>query len=228
MAQEILCVRRAPLEARLEGQIPLGFTTDVRSFATIEQAVREIGEVRPRPALEEDPAFLQIIVQGLVTRDGSPLALFRAVRAARGDQFVETRHNAKIALSAGGHVELVEAGASDVLRAALQRELKEELVFERPPDAQTIEPLGIVCNASLDESLFNRVHIGLVFLVPTTGGVTLPPASDEFTHLEFADMRRLQELSPRMEGWGQLLSRAILDGTLVLRSSAPTVNGEDR
>lgn len=228
MTQEILCVRRASLEERFGGQIPLGFTPDVKSVATIEQAVREIGEIRPRPALEEDPAFLQLIVQGLVARDGLPLALFRAVRAARGDQFVETRHNAKIALSAGGHVEPVEASVNDVLRAALQRELQEELVFERPPVAPTIEPLGVVCNASPDASLFNRVHIGLVFLVPTTGGVTLPPASDEFTHLEFADMRRLQELSPRMEGWGQLLSRAILDGTLVLRSSAPIISNKDR
>lgn len=220
--EDILCVRRTVVEDRLGG-VPLGFTTDPEVFTRLGEAVREAGEFRPRAELEEDPRFLQVIVEGLVTRGPEILALFRAVRAPRVGEFVETRHNAKVALFAGGHVEVVENGDDDLLLAALQRELAEELVFEKPPDPSAIRPLGIVCNASPDEALFHRVHIGLVYRVPVVDAVWLPEESDEFTHCEFIAGERLRELQPRMEGWGQLLADAVLAGQLSSVLSVPSV-----
>lgn len=214
--QTILCVPRAELERALGG-IPLGFTADRRLLRSFEEAVKRLGEWRPRPELEEDSTYLQIIVQGLVTRGSGVLGLFRTVRSAKPGAFVETRHNAKIALSAGGHVEPVEAEASDTLRAALLRELEEELVFSPAPDPAAISPLGLICNAAPHESLFNRVHIGLVYHVPVTGDVSLPAGSTEFTHVEFAEPDRLRELFPRMEGWGQLLATALSERVLSLQ-----------
>lgn len=211
MAQDILCVRRGVLEDVLGG-IPLGFTTDLALLDRLSAAVREHGEWRPRPVLEEDSTFLQIVVQGLVTRGSETLALFRRARTGRADHFVETRHNTKIALCAGGHVEPVEANAGDILSAALLRELAEELVVDPPPAAEAIRHLGLVCNAAPDAPLFHRVHIGIVFHIPVTGSVRLPAGSDEFERVEFCGSERLRELFPRLEGWGQLLAAAMLDG----------------
>lgn len=215
--QRILCVRRAVLEERLHG-IPLGFTANRERVAALQGAVREKGEFRFRPPAEEDPTYLQVIVQGLVTDGRSVLALFRKSRRQGMGRFVETRHNAKIALSAGGHVEPVETDASDILRSALKRELSEELVFEVPPSRSVLAPIGIVCNAAPDAPLFHRVHIGLVYRVPILGEVRLPDGSDEFDTIELAGLDRLRELTPRMEGWGQILADAILQGQLALAS----------
>lgn len=207
--QRILCLRRTALEERI-GAVPLGFTTDVRVVDGLRATARATGEFRPRPALEEDPTFLQVIVQGLVANGREVLALFRASREQTAGRFVETRHNDKVALSAGGHVERAEVGEDDPLTAALLRELAEELVFAEPPAPADLRPVGVLCRASPDAEMFQRVHIGLVFHVPTTGAVSLPPGSDEFTGVEFAGSGRLRELYPRMEGWGQLLADALL------------------
>lgn len=215
ITQDILCLSRTSLAERLGG-IPLGVATDALLLQKFRAAVQELGEFRPRAALEEDPAFLQVIVQGLVTRGGMPLALFRATREQRQDQFVETRLNARIALAAGGHVEPVEAHADDALCAAMLRELTEELTFEAPPLPASLTPCGIICAAAPAAAMLDRVHIGFVYHAPTTGAVSLPAGSDEFVHLEFLNAARLRELYPRMEGWGQLLTTAILEGQLVL------------
>ena len=213
--QMILCVRRATLEERLLG-IPLGFAVRPALVGRLEAIVKEVGAFRPRPALEEDPAYLQIIVQGLVVRKGKPLALFRKSRRPQEGQFVETRHNAKIALAAGGHVELVESKNVNILRAALSRELAEELVLDPPPILAETAPLGMICTASRGAPLFQQVHLGVIYQVPAPGSVVLPDGCDEFDRIEFPDPSRLRELFPRLEAWGQLLASAILEGRLRL------------
>ena len=218
-AQLILCVPRTLLEERL-GTIPLGFTTHPDTLTAFQRTVQNHGEFRPRPELEEDPEYLQVIVQGIVTNGDGVLALFRRSREQGADRFVETRHNAKVALSVGGHVEPVEARADDVLRSALHRELLEEILCDPPVDILQVTPLGLVCNAAPDAPLFHRVHIGFVSLVPVSGTVRLPEGSDEFDHLEFTAPDRLRELLPRMEGWGQILATALLEGQLVLLKAA--------
>lgn len=222
--QRILCVPRVVLEERLQG-IPLGLTVKPEILDAFRETVRAAGEFRPRPALEEDPTYLQIIVQGLVTDGQSVLALFRKSREQAAEQFVETRHNTKVALSAGGHVELVEAMSEDILRSALERELQEELVFDPLPPLTALTPLGLVCMASPDAPLFQRVHIGIVYRVPIPGSVHLPTGSDEFTHVELAHGEQLQALLPRMEGWGQILAAAMFDGRLSLRLPAIATTG---
>lgn len=211
--QRVLCVRRLTLEGEL-GSIPLGLSLDPKHISALEMAVVRHGEFLPRPGLEEDPRYLQIIVQGLVTDGQRVLALFRKSREQGAGQFVETRHNAKIALCAGGHVEPIESGTPEMLCAALRRELNEELVFATPPLPSSLVPVGIVCNAAPEAPLFHRVHLGLVYRVPVSGEIRLPAGSDEFDGLEMLDLDRLRELLPRMEGWGQILAQALLAGQL--------------
>lgn len=213
--QHILCVRRETLEHRL-GRVPVGFVTDAPVLSAFRAVVREDGEFLPRPALEEDPTYVQVIVQGLISNNQQVLALFRRSRVQEARRFVETRHNGKVALASGGHVEPVEAGADDILVAALRRELNEELVFDVPLRGSDITPLGIICNAVPKAPLFQRVHIGMVYLVVARGPVRLPEKSDEFDAVEFCGPERLPHLIPRMEEWGQLLAGAILERQLVL------------
>ena len=218
-AQRVLCIRRRTLEGEL-GRIPLGLSREPWQISALGTAVVRHGEFLPRPALEEDPRYLQIIVQGLVTDGQGVLALFRKSRAPAAGRFVETRHNGQVALSAGGHVEPLEVSTPDMLRAALQRELAEELVFVVPPPLSSVEPWGIVCTAAADAPLFHRVHLGLVYRVPVSGEIRLPDDSTEFDNLEMADLDRLRTLLPRMEGWGQILAQALLAGQFTLASLA--------
>lgn len=213
---DVLCLRRTTLEDHLGGAVPIGFTTDPHVLQHFREAVASHGEWRPRRELEDDPAFLQVIVQGVVSNGACLLALFRKAREQKARDFIETRHNLKVALAAGGHLEPVEAGKGDILEAAQLRELFEELAFEHPPAASDIRPLGLICTAMPEAPMFQRVHIGYLSLVPVRGAVTLPKGQDEFDSVEFVRGARLSELLPRMEEWGQLIARAVLEARVAL------------
>lgn len=213
--QNILCVRRATLEHRL-GDIAHGLTTDPELLAAFRDIVRTSGEWRARPALEDDPTFLQIIVQALITNGTDVLALFRTPpERRRGETYIEKR-NKQVALTAGGHVEFLEAGADDILAVALQRELSEEVTFAVSPAWDAIRPVGLICTATPAAPMFQRVHIGAVWRVVTAGDVRLPKGSDEFEKAEFVSPERLRALTPQMEEWAQLLAQAVIDGRLPL------------
>lgn len=116
----------------------------------------------PRPQLETDETFLQIIPYVLVKRGDEYLAY---VRTATGG---ENRLHGKASIGVGGHIDAEDFvwgtdGAIDVeqtARRGAQRELKEELgILSMRHDFQW---LGFL---RWDATPVDRVHLGLVFLL---------------------------------------------------------------
>jgi predicted NUDIX family phosphoesterase len=110
----------------------------------------------PRPQLEEDPNFVQLIAYAILRhRDDSVWTYQRT----GGD----SRLHGRKSVGVGGHVDDADNLGDTVLtaRAALIRELTEELQI--PPPAVPELPIGWI---SEQESAVGRVHIGLVWDIP--------------------------------------------------------------
>lgn len=222
--QRILCVRRAVLERDLARPLPAGLTADRAFFERTTGCVRACGEFLPRPDVEEDPAYLQPIVYGVVTDGRRVLALQRTERDGAAPRYVETRHNRLMGLACGGHVEPHDDIADPMFFwRAMIRELSEELVFDPPlAPRRDVTPVGILF---LEETAFDRVHLGIIYRVRVRGRVRLPRRRDEY---DSARLLRPDALSPsrdRMEGWGRVLADAILAGTFPLSGPAPASRG---
>ncbi|MGE9289677.1 MAG: hypothetical protein ACQKBT_01725 [Puniceicoccales bacterium] len=122
-----------------------------------------------RSALEEDPRFLQLIPYALLT---GPEGTVWAYRRTGGDPRLAQRRSVGV----GGHVDEVDKRQSllETARAALQRELSEEL--ENPPAVIPELPLGWI---NEQESAIGRVHIGLVWQIPWTAPALPRPRQGE-------------------------------------------------
>ncbi len=211
--QKVFCVERTKLEQGLGGSIPLGFTVDERIFSLAVSVFKESGEFRERQTLESDKKYLQAIVYGIVTDGQNVLGLWRAERKGGNEGYKEMRHNNKIGLACGGHVEPIDGyKAPDFFGKAFLRELSEELVF--PAGFSEPKAVGIIL---YEETLFDSVHLGLIYKLKAER-VELPEQGDEYTKVEFLKPERLHELSDRMEGWGKVIGEAIGAGKLKLEA----------
>jgi len=110
---------------------------------------------REREILETDAECCQIIPYAILTRDNQ----IWAYRRRGGD----ARLDGRCSIGVGGHVDACDNRGAFIstIRAALQRELSEELA--RAPDAIPEFPLAWI---NEQESAIGRVHIGLLFQVP--------------------------------------------------------------
>lgn len=147
-------------------------TTDLRDRILMAEAW-----IAPRPYLEEDASFLQIIPY-VVVRDGTRVLSYR-----RGAGSGETRLAGKDSIGLGGHVDVadvvvedrtvmekgesVPTGRIDVMRTVLVaacRELDEEAGIVITAKMLADDP-GIITWSHViqaDEQAADRVHIGLV------------------------------------------------------------------
>lgn len=106
---------------------------------------------RPRPEMEEDPSFKQLIPY-CIFRCNSEVFYYR-----RGKGTGEARLHAKRSIGVGGHVSSIDdTAASGAYREGMRREIEEEVYL----DAGWTETLVGLIND--DESEVGRVHLGLV------------------------------------------------------------------
>jgi predicted NUDIX family phosphoesterase len=215
-SQRVLCIERAVLASRLGHPLPIGFTSTSSLFRGVESAFLTAGSFRERASIEEDSSFLQMIVSGVVTDGEHILALWRKDRKQHSETFVETRHNRLIALFSGGHVDPLDGDMDRTffLRALL-RELEEELTFSSPIILENIAPAGVIYR---DATLFDRVHVGLIFRVVVSSLPTVAKGNDEHEKIAFLSPEDLPPYRNQMEGWGHVLTDAILAGRFPLQA----------
>lgn len=153
----------------------------------------------PRPELETDPRFRQL-VSYVVVRYQDQVLTYR--RAPKGG---ESRLHGRISLGVGGHWnvgDVVSAdGAIDVMATqlcAFERELAEEIVVGSP---ERIQVVGVIKESGNPVS---RVHLGVVVecWVPSTQVTILDPGLVE---PQFVAVTALQALVPEMETWSSSL-----------------------
>jgi predicted NUDIX family phosphoesterase len=162
-----------------------GLRTDaLDGFA--ELVARE-GSFRPRPAMESDRSFKQVIPY-LVLRDGDRFFLMRRTRAG-GDARLHDRYS----IGVGGHL---NPGDID-LAGGLRREWAEELAADFEPAFRLVALLND------DTTDVGSVHLGAVYVADAAGR---PVAIRETEKLEgaFAESAEVAAVADRLESWSQL------------------------
>lgn len=177
----------------------------------IVSPILERAEFRVRDEVEQDVSFKQIIpyvTLAYFTGAGSLLFAY-----SRGKGGAESRLHAKLSLGLGGHVEESDMGDSlDLfgLTLALQRELDEELVFEKSEYGMPSFH-GLINDDSLydykpsDPVPVGMVHLGFHFVMP----VRLPVAFSGEAHAiqlpGWISGNLLPMVAERFETWSQIV-----------------------
>ena len=154
--------------------------------------IAERGEFRPRAAMEQDPAWKQVIPY-LVLRDGDAWFLMRRTRAG-GDARLHDRWS----IGVGGHV---NPGDGDAL-GGLRREWREEVMAGFEPEFVSV---GLLND---DTTPVGRVHLGLVFVADAAGRPVAIREVDKLTG-GFESTARVREVRDAMETWSSLVFDAL-------------------
>jgi predicted NUDIX family phosphoesterase len=172
-----------------------GVLRDDAAMSRVLAAIDAHGAFEPRSAMEEDPAFKQIIPY-LVLRDGGQWFLMRRTRAG-----ADARLHDRWSIGVGGHV---NPGDGD-LSAGLEREWQEELVAEFVP---AFRPVGL---RNDDETDVGAVHLGIVFEADAAGRHVSIRETDKLSGA-FAPTADVAAVRDRMETWSQLAFDALSNG----------------
>jgi predicted NUDIX family phosphoesterase len=164
----------------------LGVRTD--GIAAFVEAVGRAGRFAPRPEMEVDPSFKQVIPY-LVLRDGERYFLMRRTRAG-----ADARLHDRWSIGVGGHL---NPGDGDLL-GGLRREWDEELVAGFVPDFRLV---GLLNDDSTD---VGSVHLGAVYLADAAGRPVTIRETDKLTGA-FASRDDVAAVADDLETWSRLV-----------------------
>lgn len=157
-------------------------------------------QFRPRAAVEEDEAWLQIIPY-VVLRDGQGAVWAYARRGGDG------RLLGRRSVGVGGHIEVSDQRPTllDTARVCARRELAEELARPEAADLDP-QPHGWIHER---ETAIGRVHLGLVFAARWTAPEPPPPKPGEpLAAIGFLPPAAVLT-DDRFERWSQLAVRLL-------------------
>ena len=160
-------------------------TTDLDAFVA---SVERDGRYEPRPSMEQDPSFKQVIPY-LVLRDGSRYFLMQRTNAG-GDPRLHGRYS----IGVGGHLNPGDGG----LLGGLRREWDEELV------ADFVPPFELVALLNDDTTAVGAVHLGAVYVADAAGREVTIRETDKLTGA-FAEPDAVRAVRDRLETWSSLV-----------------------
>jgi predicted NUDIX family phosphoesterase len=162
----------------------------VRTTALREslEAIGRLGEYRPRPAMERDASFKQVIPY-LVLRDGDRWFLMRRTRAG-----ADERLHDRWSIGVGGHLNPGDGG----LDRGLLREWQEELAADFVP---TFRPVGLLNDDTTD---VGSVHLGVVYVADAAGRAVSIRETDKLSG-EFVPTEVVAEGVDQLETWSRIV-----------------------
>ena len=163
--------------------------TDLDEFLV---TVARHGAFLPRPAMEADPSFKQVIPY-LVLRDGPAWFLMRRTRAG-GDVRLHDRWS----IGVGGHLNPGDA----TVGGGLVREWNEELVADFTPE---FEFVGLLND---DTTPVGEVHLGAVFVANAAGRPVGIRETDKLSG-QFATSDEVAAVADDLETWSRLAFEAL-------------------
>ncbi|HET9853117.1 MAG TPA: hypothetical protein VFP56_11510 [Candidatus Limnocylindrales bacterium] len=181
--EQVLVIPRAAL---MEDPGWLGVTSD--HLHDFEDLVAREGRFKPRPEMEVDRAWKQVIPY-LVLRDGERYFLMRRTKAG-----ADARLHDRYSIGVGGHL---NPGDGD-LAGGLRREWHEELRADFDPG---FELIGLLND---DTTEVGSVHLGAVY-VADAGGLPVAIRETEKLTGRFARPLEVAEVVDRMETWSSLV-----------------------
>ena len=162
-----------------------GLRTD--GLDTFVAAVEREGRYEPRPEMELDPSFKQIIPY-LVLRDGDRYFLMQRTGAG-----ADSRLHGMYSIGVGGHLNPGDGG----LLGGLEREWHEELVADFLP---TFELVALLND---DTTPVGAVHLGAVYVADVEGRTVAIRETHKLSG-GFAQPAEVSNVVERMETWSRL------------------------
>lgn len=177
-----------------------GFQQDAETYLQVLLRPENVS-YRPRPAMEQDPSFKQLIPYVIFQHEGpGGLELFQYTR---GSGQGESRLHAKRSIGVGGHVSSIDADVgSDPYDEGLRRELDEEVSIEAD---YTPRLAGLIND---DETEVGRVHLGVVHIYQIQSPA-ISPREDEMHAAGFQAVDQLLTEAEAFETWSQICLRAL-------------------
>lgn len=146
---------------------------------------------RPRPEMELDPSFKQLIPYCIFRCDGKIFCY------TRGKGQGEGRLHAKRSIGVGGHISSVDAGAGSPYLEAMRREIEEEVDLSAKYQQQLV---GLI-NDDITE--VGKVHLGIVHIFDLDTPQVLPRETS-MIDAGFVTPAELRENRDRLETWSQI------------------------
>jgi len=195
--EDILVVPRAVLEAQgLIGVVPGLHSLDDAASAHVQELVEREGLFLPRPAMEVDEAYKQIIPYMVLVRGDEIFVMARSARAG------ESRLASKITIGIGGHVRQ-EDMQDDGLVGWGMREFVEEVAL-----AGGLARVKIIGLLNDDSDAVGRVHLGVVFVLTAKDDAEATIAS-ELAWGRFMSREEAQAQRENMESWSRIVFDAL-------------------
>lgn len=150
----------------------------------------------PRPLAEADPSFKQLIPYVVMIHADRVLSYVRGSRAG------EKRLVGQRSIGIGGHINptdempLFSPDFRDVYRAAVEREISEEVVVSSPHRERIV---GLLND---DSTEVGRVHLGVVHLWELEAP-DVRKREQMITQLSFMSLCELREISDTLESWSR-------------------------
>ncbi len=193
-----------------ESAFPLGWPqgflpAEAPAVTDVLRAINAQGFLVEREVAERNPLWKQPIPYCVLVRGAEVFCVERLPKQG------ESRLHGRLSLGLGGHIDARDTGQPcGVVRAALERELREEVHLQESPGSPIPAPrlLGLLND---DATEVGKVHFGVVFglQVPASAKVKILESSKmrgAFRHLAGPD--GLWQDLHRFESWSRILLEA--------------------
>jgi predicted NUDIX family phosphoesterase len=164
-------------------------TTDVAAYV---EAIHRNGTYQPRPAMEHDAGWKQVIPY-LVVRDGRRYFLMRRTRSG-----ADARLHDRYTIGVGGHLNPGDGG----LDRGLEREWVEEI------EADFVPPFRLVGLLNDDTTDVGRVHVGVIYVAEAAGRAVGIRETEKLTGA-FAEPAEIAAVAELLEGWSRIVFEAL-------------------
>ncbi len=176
-----------------------GFSPDAERYLSVLLAP-DSARFLPRPEMEQDPSFKQII----------PYVVFRSGEAVfcytRGSSQGEKRLHQLRSLGVGGHVDEEDAdglASREAYERALRRELDEEVRVQSPGHLRLV---GLIND---DQTPVGQVHLGVVHVFELERPEVVP-LEDGLADCAFEPIDQVWENRDRFESWSRICIESVL------------------
>lgn len=156
---------------------------------------------RPRPEMEEDPSFKQLIPY-VVFRHVDDDGITRLFSYSRGKGNGESRLTSKWSVGIGGHISSIDDAENNPYRDGMRRELNEEVRIETD---YTDRCVGLIND---DETEVGKVHLGVVHLFDVEAP-RVESAEAVICEAQFRPVDELMTMLDRFESWSQIVLNAL-------------------
>lgn len=152
---------------------------------------------RPRPEMEADPEFKQLIPYCIFRCDGHVFSY------QRGNDQGEARLHAKRSVGVGGHVSTLDLnGEGSAYVEGMKREIEEEVFLQA---AWTERCVGLIND---DESDVGKVHLGIVHIFELDS-TKVTPREKSMINAGFAPPTELVRKLDEFETWSQICLKSL-------------------